>query len=83
MSDSLISFSTLPFSYESMASYEWGCKHLNDLKAEQNTEINLDLVQMGVGGDDSWGAEPHKAYMPVPRKYRLTFRIIPADGFNY
>ncbi len=78
--DSLMNFSTLPFSYESLASYAWGSKHLNDLKPEAKTTVSVDLVQMGVGGDDSWGAEPHKAFMPPARKYSMSFRIIPETG---
>ena len=28
---------------------------------------------MGVGGDDSWGARPHKEHMLGPGVYRLDF----------
>ena len=37
--------------------------------------VNVDAVQMGVGGDDSWGAKPHDPYMPGAGTYRLAFIV--------
>ena len=39
--------------------------------------FNLDDRQMGVGGDNSWGAETHKEYLIQPRTYSWTFRLSP------
>ena len=35
--------------------------------------MNLDAAQMGVGGDDSWGALPHPQYAipPIARSYEF------------
>jgi beta-galactosidase len=35
---------------------------------------------MGVGGDDSWGAQPHPEYKipPVPQSYRFRLRPLRA-----
>jgi beta-galactosidase len=37
--------------------------------------VNLDLAQMGVGGDNSWGALPHEAYQLPARTYEYRFRL--------
>ena len=34
---------------------------------------------MGVGGDDSWGAKPHKKYTLYPKKYSIEFLLIPFE----
>ena len=39
--------------------------------------LNIDLGQMGVGGDNSWGAQTHWQYRLTARKYEYTFRIHP------
>ncbi len=39
--------------------------------------LNLDWRQMGVGGDNSWGARPHEEYTLEPRPYTYRFRLRP------
>ena len=48
-------------------------KHQWDLAVENEITVNIDAVQMGVGGDDSWGARPHAQHMIGPGTYRLSF----------
>ena len=51
-------------------------RHQWDLKAVDGTwTVNVDAVQMGVGGDNSWGARPHDEYMPGAGTYRLAFVV--------
>ena len=50
-------------------------KHQWDLAVESEITVNIDAVQMGVGGDDSWGARPHSEHMPDRGTYRLRFII--------
>ena len=52
-----------------------GKKHQWELSAADELTVNIDAVQMGVGGDDSWGARPHDAYMPGAGTYRLVFTV--------
>jgi len=73
--DPLICFSALPFSYEDMATYEWGGKHLGDLITRDFIDLNIDYKQMGVGGDDSWGARVHPEYCLPAGEYRFGFTI--------
>ena len=39
---------------------------------------NIDYKQMGVGGDNSWGATPHAAYILPYRDYGYSFTLNPA-----
>ncbi|MBN1198215.1 MAG: DUF4981 domain-containing protein [Bacteroidales bacterium] len=75
----LICFSALPFTYEDLASYKRGVKHTWDLKARDFIDVNIDYKQMGVGGDDSWGAEPYPDYLLPARDYSYTFVMKPIE----
>ena len=50
-------------------------KHQTDLAAGEAITVTVDAVQMGVGGDDSWGARPHAPFMPGKGGYRLAFVV--------
>ena len=39
-----------------------GAKHPADISKRDFVTLSLDYGQMGVGGDDSWGAQPHLQY---------------------
>lgn len=52
-----------------------GKKHQWELSEADALTVNVDAVQMGVGGDDSWGARPHDAFMPGAGTYRLVFKV--------
>jgi len=45
--------------------------------ARQDDYVNLDYQQMGVGGDDSWGARTHPEYTLPPKPYSYRFLIRP------
>ena len=51
--------------------------HTNDVKPLELVNLNVDLGQMGVGGDDSWGAMIHTQYRLLDRRYEYSFRIRP------
>jgi len=51
--------------------------HTNDVKPRELVNLNIDLAQMGVGGDNSWGAPIHMQYRLSDRKYEYSFRIRP------
>ena len=52
-------------------------KHLNDLTPRKEIYLNIDYKQMGVGGDNSWGARPHNQYQLYAQPYTFKFRIRP------
>lgn len=51
--------------------------HTVDVKPRDLVNLNIDLGQMGVGGDDSWGAMIHPQYRLLDMKYEYSFRIRP------
>ena len=50
-------------------------RHINDVKPRDLTSINIDYKQMGVGGDDSWGAWTHDQYRLTGKEYSYAFKI--------
>ena len=51
--------------------------HTNDVKPREFVNLNVDLGQMGVGGDDSWGAQIHPQYRLLEKRYEYSFRLKP------
>ena len=47
-------------------------KHSKDIKKHPWTSLNIDYKQMGVGGDNSWGALPHPQYLLPVKRYSYT-----------
>lgn len=56
-----------------------GPTHPFQMKLDPNTiTVTLDIAKMGVGGDNSWGAQPHGEFQPKSGKtYTGTFIIAP------
>ena len=52
-----------------------GKKHVWEMSKGDAVTVNVDAVQMGVGGDDSWGNRPHDEFMPGAGTYRLVFTV--------
>ena len=50
-------------------------RHTNDVKPRDLTSVNIDYKQMGVGGDDSWGARTHDQYRLTGKEYKYSFRM--------
>ena len=56
--------------------------HTVDMNEKNLIHIDIDQLQMGVGGEDSWGAQPLEEYQLTPKKYiyHFSMRIIePSD----
>lgn len=68
-----LSVNALPFSHEDMRGmdYSW------QLPAPEKTVLNVDLAQMGVGGDNSWGLITHPPYRLNGKLYRYSYTIKP------
>jgi len=52
-------------------------KHGADIKIGETIQWNIDLMQMGVGGDNSWGSPVHEEYTIQPKPYSYSFSIQP------
>ena len=50
-------------------------RHTTDVKPRDLTSVNIDFMQMGVGGDNSWGAWTHDQYRLTEKEYSYSFRI--------
>jgi beta-galactosidase len=55
-------------------------KHAFELPPRDLTVLNLDLMQQGVGGDDSWGAWPHDQFMIPCKDTSYRFRLRPLSS---
>jgi len=55
-------------------------KGTQELPRTRTTVVNLDLAQMGLGGDDSWTPRVHPEFqLPGNQTYSYRFRIRPVD----
>ncbi len=50
-------------------------RHTTDVKPRDLTSVNIDYKQMGVGGDNSWGARTHDEYRLTDKEYSYSFRM--------
>ena len=51
--------------------------HIHELPGRDTITVNIDYRQMGVGGDDSWGARTHPEYTLPAKPYKYSFRLSP------
>ena len=66
------SFSALPYSREELQL----AKHTVELPRPYAVHVAIMQAQMGVGGDDSWGAPVHDAYLlDTTKDFDLRFTI--------
>ncbi|MBQ8973898.1 MAG: DUF4981 domain-containing protein [Clostridia bacterium] len=65
-------FSALPYTPHEIEN----ALHANELPPVHNTIVRCALRQMGVAGDDSWGARTHEEYLvDASKPLRFTFRF--------
>ncbi|MEJ5995671.1 glycoside hydrolase family 2 TIM barrel-domain containing protein [Pedobacter sp. Du54] len=57
-------------------------QHPTNLPLRRNVFLNIDLKQRGLGGDDSWGAYPHRPYRLMDKKYSYSYFIKLVDREN-
>ncbi|MDD4646181.1 MAG: glycoside hydrolase family 2 TIM barrel-domain containing protein, partial [Bacteroidales bacterium] len=51
--------------------------HTTDIIPQDLVSLYIDLGQMGVGGDNSWGAQTHPEYRFEGKSYQYRFRLKP------
>lgn len=73
----LFEFSAIPYTPEDLTLSKRGEKHFVDVPRRSNLYLTIDLAQMGVGGDNSWGARPHPQYLIKPQPYSWSFSLKP------
>ncbi|MEU0132939.1 glycoside hydrolase family 2 TIM barrel-domain containing protein [Streptomyces sp. NPDC006296] len=73
----LIEFNASHFTPEDLSA---GARHDYQLTPREDVVLRLNHRQMGVGGDDSWGAHTHDEYkLFADRDYSYTYRLRPLD----
>lgn len=63
-------FSAIPYKPDELEA----ARHPFELPPVHHTYVRCSLKQMGIAGDDSWGARTHKEYL-LPRDRRLVFAV--------
>ena len=78
VADSLLSMSAWPYTEENIQD----AKHTNMLKDAGFITLNIDLIQMGVGGNDSWSdvAAPLEQYQIKAKDYHYAFYLMPYNA---
>jgi beta-galactosidase len=78
VADSVMEFSALAYDDEALDEGDAPTyRHLWELEPEDAVVLDLDLGQMGVGGDTSWGARTHAEYTLPAQAYTFRFRLVP------
>lgn len=77
VADSLLSMSAWPYTEQNINE----AKHTNELKDTGFITLNIDLIQMGVGGNDSWSdvAAPLAKYQIPAQRYAYSFYLLPTQ----
>ncbi|MDO5035427.1 MAG: glycoside hydrolase family 2 TIM barrel-domain containing protein [Porphyromonas sp.] len=72
-----LSMSALPFRQSALdyVPYDIERKHGGSVELEELVWLNIDYRQMGVGGDNTWGARVHPEYSIVPQEMSYDFEI--------
>ncbi len=72
-----LNFSAIPWKPEELEA----AAHAYELPRSAHTYVRISAMQMGVGGDDTWGAMTHPEFLPSaekPVEFTFTFRGINA-----
>ncbi len=77
LGDPYFEFSAHPYWPEDLTLESRGALHPPEVAKRDFVCLTLDHAQMGVGGDDSWGARVHPAYTLPAKDYAYTIRFRP------
>jgi len=82
LAESELSGSALPFDYKELYHSGKGNpqKHGAEIKVGDVISWQIDHKQMGVGGDNSWGAPVHAEYSIPSQDYKYMFILRPING---
>lgn len=81
-SNESLNISAWPYTMEDIEKAE----HINELPDRDLITLNIDYLQQGVGGDDSWSqnARPHEEFRIPAKNYSYSFSIKPVKaGIGY
>ncbi len=73
-----LSFSAMPYVDEDFdAGNTKKNQHINDIVKRDQVTLQVDLLQRGLGGDNSWGRPPHDQYRLTKNNYSYSYIIKP------
>ena len=72
-----IDFSALHYSQDQLDREVRDGAHTIDLEKSEKVFLNVDWKQMGVGGDNSWGAQTHAEYLLRAEPMKYSYVISP------
>ncbi|MCK5135941.1 MAG: DUF4981 domain-containing protein [Bacteroidales bacterium] len=77
-----IDFSALHYSQADLDREQRDGAHTSDLEKSEKVFLNVDWKQMGVGGDNSWGARTHASYTlrAQPMEYKYVISHVGPEG---
>jgi len=75
--ESPLSTAVLPYPMSDLEYDPERNRHANEIKPREAVTWHIDLKQMGVAGDNSWGAKAHPPYMIPPAPYAYEFWLRP------
>ncbi len=73
----LVNLSALPFAKEELYWVPNSQRHGSDVIAGDLVTLRVDYRQMGIGGDNAWGARPLVRYRLFPSFYEYSYRLRP------
>jgi beta-galactosidase len=77
-------FSALNYLPEDLSRMNDGIAHMSDPVKQDFVIVKLNQKQMGVGGDNSWGAKTHAKYCIPAKSMQFTYFIKPlTSGQDY
>jgi beta-galactosidase len=80
----LVDFSAWPFAMSELEHLDrptrQGHDHPSEIEMSKDITVNVDYKQMGVGGDNSWGALQHANYRLSNDHYEYSFTIEPLES---
>jgi beta-galactosidase len=75
-----LSISAMPYRSEDLdPGFSKKQMHYSDIEPRREVVLHVDLAQRGLGGDNSWGAEPHDEYRLTADKYSYGYIIRPIE----
>jgi beta-galactosidase len=80
VADSLLSMSAWPYTEDNINT----ARHTNKLKDAGYLTLNVDLIQMGLGGNDTWSevGMPLEKYRIPSKPYSYSFYLLPVKSGN-
>ncbi|MCE6990552.1 glycoside hydrolase family 2 TIM barrel-domain containing protein [Dyadobacter sp. CY323] len=77
VSDSVFNYNVHDYTDKSLLAAK---KRAATLVRGSSTTVNIDLAQMGLGGDDSWSPRVHTEYLLPAKVYSYSFRLKAIDN---